>query len=268
MTIGGMVGSETEQNYTLLVKEHYRKQALEHGSSLTSTMTDYNTRRLEIENLIALLNDGDMCLEVGCGNGASSIEISKSRNLNLMCIDFSSDLLEIAKKQAVDNILGKIKFEFGDVLDLSFNAVFDSIFTERCIINLMTWDDQRQALTNLSRALKSDGRLILLEAFSDGLEALNKARQEVGLDSIPPAYHNLHLKKELVLPHLESCGLNFVGENNFLSSHYFGSRVLYPALAKAANLTVVGNSAFDQFFANLPPIGNFSHIKILVFSKK
>ena len=119
----------------------------------------------------------------------------------------------------------------------------------------------------MSKALKGGGRLILLEAFSDGLESLNKARQEVGLDAVPPAYHNLHLKKELVIPHLASCGLEFAEENNFLSSHYFGSRVLYPALARVANKEIVPNGSFDQFFANLPPIGNFSHIKILVFKK-
>lgn len=257
-----------KQTYKVLVKNHYRKQAREHKTALTSTMADHTTRRLEIKNLAALLRDGDKCLEIGCGNGAASIEISKTRKLDLSCFDFSADFIKLAKSQPTKGIKGKIKFELGDVLNLKIKNTFDAVFTERCIINLMEWNDQKLALMNMANALKKGGRLILLEAFSDGLEILNKTRQEVGLDAIPPAYHNLHLKKELVIPHLENYGLRFIKENNFLSSHYFGSRVLYPVLAKAAKLDIARNSLFDQFFAQLPPLGNYAHIKILVFQKK
>jgi len=256
-----------KKDYTILVKEHYKKQARQHKTALTSTMLDHNNRRLEIQNLVALLKDGDRCLEVGCGNGAASIAISKAKKLNLLSFDFSQDLIKLAKSQPIKGIKGKIRFESGDVLNLKIKNRFDVVFTERCIINLLEWSDQKTALKNMATALKNGGKLILLEAFSDGLETLNQARQEVGLDTIPPAYHNLHLKKELVIPHLASCGLKLVEENNFLSTHYFGSRVLYPAIAKAANKKIVINSAFDNFFANLPPVGNYSHIKILVFKK-
>lgn len=256
-----------KKDYTILVKKHYKEQARQHKTALTSTMLDRNNRRLEIQNLVALLKDGDRCLEVGCGNGASSVEISEAKKLNLLSFDFSQDLIKLAKSQPINGIRGKIKFELGDVLNLKIKNRFNVVFTERCIINLLDWNDQKKALTNMADALKKGGRLILLEAFSDGLETLNQARREVGLDAIPPAYHNLHLKKELVIPYLASCGLKFVKENNFLSTHYFGSRVLYPALAKAANKKIVINSAFDNFFANLPPVGNYSHIKILVFKK-
>ena len=49
-------------------------------------MTDKNIRELEISNIIKYLNDGDNCLELGCGNGAASIEIAKKRNLNQISI--------------------------------------------------------------------------------------------------------------------------------------------------------------------------------------
>lgn len=120
----------------------------------------------------------------------------------------------------------------------------------------------------MTAALVKGGLLVLLEAFVDGLNSLNRARSEVGLPSNPPAYHNLLLDADVVREYLGTCGMKFEEENNFLSGYYFGSRVLYPALAKLAKKKVVYNNAFGQYFASLPPKGNFSHIKALVFKKK
>ncbi len=254
-----------KKNYKILVKEHYKIQARQHKTALSSTMEDSNTRRLEIKNIVAMLKNGDKCLEIGCGNGAASVEISKAKKLDLTCIDFSPDLIKLAKSQSTVGIKGKIEFKKGDVLELKTKNTYDTIFTERCVINLLTWSDQKTALKNMSGVLKNGGKLILLEAFSDGLETLNKARQEIGLDVIPPAYHNLHLKKDRVIKYLATCGVRYIQENNFLSTHYFGSRILYPAFAKVAKRDLHRNSAFNQFFALLPPVGNYAHIKILEF---
>ena len=132
----------------------------------------------------------------------------------------------------------------------------------------MKWEDQKIALGNMCGMVKNNGKMILLEAFSDGLEELNQARKEMGLESIPPAYHNLHLKKELVIDHLSNNGFKLVEEDNFLSTYYFGTRVIYPALAKANNVEMVFNSKIDSFFSHFPAYGNFAHIKILVFKKE
>ncbi len=255
------------KNYRNLVKKHYKKEAKEHGQALSSTMADLTTRRLEIENIVSYLKDGEKILEVGCGNGGGSIEISKVKKIDLTCIDFSHELIELALKQSTKGVRGKIKFQEQDILMLNIKNKFDSVFTERCIINLMNWEDQKKSLKNMSGALRKGGKLILLEAYKDGLGELNRAREEIGLSLIPPAYHNLHLDKNLVTDFLGKEKLKFVEENNFLSSHYFGSRILYPALARVANKEVVYNSAFSSFFASLPPCGNYAHIKILVFKK-
>lgn len=258
---------KNKKDYRSLVKKHYKKEAKEHGQALTSAMADVNTRRLEIVNLLSYLKDGEKCLEVGCGNGSGSIEISKEKKIDLTGIDFSRELISLAQKQPIKGIKGKIKFLEQDILKLGIENKFDCVFTERCIINLLSWDDQKKALRNMTRALKKGGRLILLEACRDGLEELNRARQEIGLRIIPPAYHNLHLDKRLVVEYLATEKLKFVEENNFLSTHYFGSRVLYPALARVAKKDVIYNSSFVNFFASLPAYGNYAHIKILFFKK-
>lgn len=256
-----------KKDYKILVKDHYRNEAKEHGLALSSTMSDLTTRRLEIINILPYLKKGDKCLEVGCGNGSGSIEISKAKKIDLTCIDFSHDLITLAQKQPVKGIKGKINFQEQDILKLNIKNKFDCVFTERCIINLLNWKDQKEALKNMVGALKKGGRLILLEAFKDGLDTLNKAREEIGLIANPPAYHNLLLEKVSLNEYLVGQGMKFVEENNFLSSYYFGSRILYPALARSAKKEIVYNSAFASFFASLTPYGNYAHIKILSFKK-
>ena len=220
-----------------------------------------------MENIISHLKDGERCLEVGCGNGVASIAISKKKKIDLTCIDFFPEMIVLAKKQPVKGIKGKIGFERQDILEFKTKNYFDTVFTERCVINLLKWSEQKKALKNMAAALKKGGKLILLEAFSDGLEELNRARQEVGLEKIKPAYHNLHLDKKSVVGYLSEEGLEFIAENNFLSSYYFGSRVIYPAIAKANKKKIKYNSSFVNFFSFLPPCGNYSHIKTLVFKK-
>lgn len=254
-------------SYKKIVSDHYANVANQHQLSLTSTMPDQNVRRLEIKNIVSNLNDEDNCLEVGCGNGAASVEISKIKRITLNSTDFSQEMIELAKQQSLTGVKGSLKFIHQDILELNESSMYDVVFTIRCIINLLTWDDQKKALRNMIHALKPNGKLILLEAFSDGLGELNQARSEVGLDPIPPAFHNLHLNKEQTIQYLHEENMNFIAENNFLSTYYFGTRVIYPALAKANNVELVRNSKFDSFFTYFPSYGNFSHIKILCFQK-
>ena len=258
---------KNNMEYQKLVKQHYKEEADKSKLSLASTMADLNTRHLEIENLSSYLKSGKKCLEIGCGNGASSIEISKKVKVDLLATDFSEDMIVMAKKQSTKGVKGKIKFQEQDVLSLKYNKVFDFIFTERCIINLLNWEDQKKALKNMASALKNGGKLILLEAFNDGLNELNSCREELGLDHVGPAYHNFYLDKEPVIDYLKGQGLKFIEENNFLSTYFFGSRALYPAIAKANKKEIKYNSVFVKFFSMMPAIGNYSQLKILVFQK-
>jgi ubiquinone/menaquinone biosynthesis C-methylase UbiE len=256
-----------KKDYQSLVRQHYKQEAETHGLAATATMADVTTRALEVAALLSHLKSGDRCLEVGCGNGAGSVQIARTKKLSMTCIDFSTDLINLAMQQPKTGVKGSLKFRQQDVLELDERG-FDVVFTERCIINLLDWNDQKEALRRMAKALKKGGRLLLLEAWKDGLAELNRARAELGIPAIPPAYHNLHLEKEAVTEYLSGEGLELKEEDNFLSSYYFGSRVLYPALAKAAGTEIAYNSAFGAFFSALPPVGNYAHIKMLVFEKR
>ena len=250
-----------------IVTKHYNEQADQYDISILSTMPDQNIRRLEIQNLLKYLNEGDRCLEIGCGNGTATRIISETKILDMLAVDANAKMIKLAKSQNMSKVKGTLIFTKKDILNLKSKEKFDVVYTMRCIINLLDQKIQLLALTNLANSVKIDGKLILLEAFEDGWQELNQARREVGLENIPPAYHNLHLKKDKVIKHLSKIGFHLVNEDNFLSSYYFNTRVIYPALAKANSVDVVFNSKIAEFFSTQPSYGNFSHIKILCFQR-
>lgn len=261
------------------IKEHYIKEAKEFGDSKQSTMRDINTRDKEVEKIIEYINllktyfANPKILEIGCGNGYTAEQIVKQLDVkSLTCIDFCEDFIEIAKKRNLKNI----SFKVGNVLNLEFNdASFDIIFTERCLINLDSWEKQQKALDEIRRVLKVGGAFLMIEAFTDGLDNLNEARKAVALDPISQPNHNLYFDKNNFLQAIKDkfsdfsvTYPNFACEDyeNFLSSYYFGSRVLYPALI-AGKKELVYNNKFVEFFRYLPGYGTYSPVQMFVLEK-
>jgi len=255
------------------IKAHYAEQAKQLGLSKQSTMLDIITRDKEVETILTCLSgiEGQKkILEIGCGNGYTAEQI-RNYCFKIDAIDFSPDLLEVAHKRK----LKYVRFQLGDARDLQFpSQSFNVAISERCLINLTSWEDQQKALLEIWRVLKTDGVFLMLEAFTDGLDNLNNARESVGLSKIPQPPFNIYFDKEKLGEFLAD---KFVPlyrkdpyppfEKNFLSTYYFGSRVLYPALAKANGVDVKYNSQFVQFFKDLPPYGNYSFIQALALRK-
>lgn len=248
------------------IKEHYRQEAINYKDSKQSTMLDLNTREKEIEVLLQqlkLINWSNNCrvLEIGCGNGYVAEKLSKELNLTIEGIDFCQEFIEIARQRKS----AKVSFSVGDVLTLSYpDETFDAIFTERCLINLGTVENQHRAIENIWRKLKNYSKYIMLESFTDGLENLNQARTIIGLESIPPPFHNNFFDKNDLLSFIKD-KFEIETHQNFLSSYFFGSRVLYPAFTKS---DLVYNNKFVEFFKYLPAYGDYSHLQLYVLKKK
>ena len=264
-----------------IIKEHYKTQADKHKDSGLSTMEDPITREKEL-NLIqnffrfpAVQQNCREVLEIGCGNGYTLGHLKTSfSNFLFTGLDFSEDLLKIARNR---NLSG-VNFEQGDARKMRFdNEKFDVVFTERCIINLLSWEEQQLALNEMHRILKKGGYILFIESFSEGYNNLNKARNELGLDSIPMPHHNLYFEKEIFEPFIsrqfeivDPAELGASGPNevprNFLSSHYFVARVLHPLLTKGDPL--MRNTEFVKFFSFLPPLGCYAAIEAYILRKK
>ena len=66
---------------------------------------------------------------------------------------------------------------------------------------------------------------------------------------------------------MQSIGCRYLDQNAFLSGYYFGSRVLLPALMPAGK-KVSSSSRLNDYFAALPPAGDFCPMKILRFRRE
>ena len=261
------------------INEHYVKVAAEWGSSKQSTMKDINIRDLEVDKLIDVFKKIEIysatptILEVGCGNGYVAEQIVKRLNISSMtCVDYCQELVEIAKRRKIEGVV----FKTGDVLNLEFDdSSFDIVFTERCLINLDSWEKQQKSLLEIRRILKKNGIYIMIESFSDGLKNINAARGAVGLDDIPMPFHNLFFEKERFFDFIEGKFQNFSASHpklqlenceNFLSSYYFGSKVLYPALI-AGKRKLEYNNKFIEFFKYMPNYGNYGYVNMFILKK-
>lgn len=264
-----------------IIQSHYKIQAEKHKDAPTSTMEDLIIRKKELDSIFSFFNLPSVkkanakVLEVGCGNGYALEQLANQfSQASFHGLDFSHDLLNFATKRKIPNA----EFSQGDVRKLTFeNNSFDIVYTERCLINLLNWEDQQLALKEIARVLKSGGYYFMVESFTDGFDNLNKARNELGLDSIPVAHHNLYFDKtafrNFIEPIFSIGNPKLLGEadetklaSNFLSSHYFTARVLHPLLTKGdPNLK---NTEFVKFFSFLPPSGEYAPIQAFILQKK
>jgi ubiquinone/menaquinone biosynthesis C-methylase UbiE len=268
--------SKAEQlGYEKAVLDHYRQVATTHGLEASSTMQDQITRDKEVQAILKIVAElkhpHSTVLEIGCGNGYLLSRLRELfADLPLTGVDYSTDMIQLAQQRSVPNC----QMSQGDVRKLNFtSATFDLVVGERCVINLLEREHQLQAFAEIVRVLKPGGYYICIEAFTDGLEMLNQARAELGLPSNVQPHHNMWFDKEwftsvtaqyFTQVDLKTFGAPDLIASNFLSSHYFMSRVLYPAITKSE---VIYNSLFVQFFATTPPSGNFSPIQLFLLQK-
>lgn len=269
------------ENPDSLVLEHYRKQATKHGDSPQSTMEDVVIRDKElaaihrfVSHLTAQDRSLDRLLDLGCGNGHTLETIRPlTPGTELFGVDASPDMLEIARTRE----LPRTDFQEGDARSLAFeDGFFDALYTERCLINLLSAEGQRRALLEIARVVRPGGLVLLIECFTDGMDNNNLARTQVGLEALEPAYHNRYFDKEeffaIVEPHFRRVPPSELDPeddgtlaHNFLSSHYFIARVLHPLVTKGE---WVRNTEFVKFFSFLPPRGEYSPIQAFLLERR
>ena len=270
----GRFGNMMEEKMTLKrkftredIRGLYGNEAEKHGLEGTSTIQDRRTRDLEVATISSYLRDNIRVLEVGCGNGYLATKMIEKFSISLEGFDFSEELVALALKQTHAHARGSATFEVGDVLTYDKVDTFDIAYSVRCIQNLECFDDQKIALRNIVAALKVGGEYIMEECFWTGLNNLNEARAELDLPPIAESWHNTFFDESDTIEYLRSLGCAYVDQNAFLSGYYFGSRVLLPALTPK-DKKVSSSSRLNDYFAALPPAGDFCPMKVLRFRRE
>jgi SAM-dependent methyltransferase len=266
-----------------LIRKHYREQAEKDGDSPLSTIGERVIRDKEVDLITSFIRVVSrqrpgkefQVLDVGCGNGYTMQRLTDTFDDVLFSgLEMTPELLKIAESRKLE----RCQLRGGDIRHAPYqDSSFDVIFTERCLINILDQKEQFDGLREIARMLKPTGYYLMIECFNDGLENNNRARREMGLDDIAPAYHNLYFDKKALFEGIRdvlipvdpadvdpNAGMMLFPQN-FLSSHYFVARVLHPLLTKGQ---WIRNTEFVSFFSFLPPVGNYAPVQSLIFKKR
>lgn len=271
------------RDYDQVILSHYREVAEESGLDPASTMADQRTRQLETDlicDFVALsidrhrragTRDEDIQLmDVGCGNGYTlSVLSERFPKLNFVGFEYTPELRKIANSRFPN---GSVRVSEADIRDPDFTRGVKAhiVICQRVLINLLDGSDQAAALTHIVESTEVGSCLLFIECFQSGLHCLNEARAEFDLPPLPTAHHNLYLSDQFFshradLRSLESESARIPA--NFLSTHYFVSRVFHPVLL--GNREMKRNSHWVNFFSRalVQAVGNYSPVRAAAFER-
>lgn len=256
------------------IKKYWNQRANSFNDK-SSTTDDIWLRELEIKNFSKILNQikiiqKGQILDVGCGDGYSTINIAKKfPDISFHGIDFSENMIKIASSRVEQEQDLNIDFQVGSVLELDkkFKKKFDVILTDRCLINLDSIELQKEAFLKISKILKNGGYYIGIENFVDGQNEMNEARRKMGLEDIPIRWHNLFFEEEQFKEIIKK-EFNLIDVKNFSSSYYFATRVIYSKMCQMKEEKPDYNHEIHQLAIDLPNFGNFSPIKCIILQKR
>lgn len=250
------------------IKEFWEGRARAVSGSVEVTHPDIWQRWLEIQMIRKFLRKVRV-LDIGCGNGHTTRLISPHVK-EIVGIDYSPEMIKRADKELKKTKEKNISFFVGDVLSLEKSdfGLFDTAISERCLINLASWAEQKKAIDNIATILKKRGRYIFVEGCKDGRESLNNFREKVGLTRMSKVWHNIDFERTKTLNYLKKY---FVVEQDLHFGVYdFVARVIHPLMVVPASPKY--DSKFNEVAAKLAlnsqEFGGVSRVMFLVLRRK
>lgn len=156
----------------------------------TVSIIDRNLHQIEIDTACRHLLPTDTLADFGCGDGQATVKYA-GRVARCIGIERSDHLRGKANEAVRKSGLSNVVIRSGDILDESSPAgEFDAVITQRLLINLGSWEEQKEGLHNVHRMLKPGGRYIMIENTNDAFLAVNDMRAELGMAPIPQHWHN------------------------------------------------------------------------------
>jgi SAM-dependent methyltransferase len=135
---------------------------------------------------LASLPRGSRVLDVCCGTGASALPAAEAVGPTgkIIGVDLAEELLELARRKAVQQRLGNIKFEVGDMLSLRFpTESFDAVV---CVFGIFFVPDMPRAVSELWSRIRPGGKLAMTtwgpNFFQPGSDAFWRSIKDVRPD--------------------------------------------------------------------------------------
>ncbi|CAG0943395.1 hypothetical protein BROC_02280 [Candidatus Brocadiaceae bacterium] len=180
------------------------------------------------KNIIKYLQQDWKCLEIGCGDGFSTVKFAPSVK-KILAVDYVEKLIERAGKKALAENIKNIEFVHGNALELQeiTKEKFDALISIRCLINLASWENQAKVLENIANLIKPGGYVFIAEGWEEGLLGMQELWRKHNLGEFKKAPFNQFIEKKNFLKAIEN---NFEVINyHGLGYYLFMSRVLQPA---------------------------------------
>jgi len=249
-------------------RNYWSTRAREISDPELKSIADPAQRQVETKFVLKHLQTGDKVLEIGCGSGVMTKEIS-SRVAHVTALDLQPDMIESAREYLGTNPPRNVELICDNFLTHEFLSQFDVVISSRVVINFPSLEDQEQGAILFGSLLGKGGRLMLLEGFRAAFDELNALRAVVGLERIHPAPVNLYLEASY-LDLLRSLG--FVLTEDYENGLYdVITRVVGPALK--ASGTDIDNPLMRVALADIAetcamePLDKYSRVRGGLFVK-
>lgn len=253
------------------IRKYWDERAMNGDSATTD---DIHLRELEVFSINQVIKEIEIgsgrLLDIGCGDGDSTLKIAvaapKARCLG---IDYSENMIQVAKERldVQPELKDRVSFALGDVIDLRpIPSDFDIVLSDRCLINLGSVKSQSDAIAQIAGHVKHGGYFVAIENFIEGHDNLNKARKAVGLPELPVRWHNLYFRENEFVRIVRRF-FDVLDILEFSSAYYYATRVIYSKMCQMRGEKPDYRHEIHQLAVNLPTIGQFSPIKMVVLRR-
>jgi ubiquinone/menaquinone biosynthesis C-methylase UbiE len=238
------------------------------------TIRDHYFRLLEIDTIKKYLKKKDVVLDIGCGNGYSTMHYSQKVK-SIIGADYSENLIKgsaIVRKTFLkeggcrrDNV----NFRVADVLSLPFiNDIFDKVIGERLLINLPRWSLQRDAIKEIHRVLSKGGLYLCVEVTEEGHNKVNYYRDMLGLPKLERYWHNCYVKESKFLSFIKKYFT--VIEIKRFGMYQFLTKIVYPfsIYPKSPDFLSDFNKAAMEIGKKITNFNDCSHQVMFILKKK
>ena len=227
-------------------QEEIKDKILRHwNDDKVESMYDKHLISLEIGMIAKLIRQDSLILDAGCGEGEGTIEYSQVPGVKIIAADYSETRLAKAK----DKLRGKTNVEFRKtdfLAEINYPEKFDTIVSQRFLINLMSFDNQQATLKKLTAMLKKGGSLVMLEGSTEGVDELNQIRTSFGLEPINIPWHNAFFDDKKLEEFAKTNGLQLVDKSG-LGTFFVLTRAIRPYFDKELNW----DSEFNRISASI-----------------
>lgn len=150
-------------------------------------------------------SDTDRLLDVATGTGFLAFEFAK-HVFEVIGIDFTEEMLAIAKQYKADNNIKNVAFESADVESLPFeDNCFDLV---SCRFAFHHFLRPEKAMSEMARVLKHGGKLVLSDITSS--EDIAKSEYQNEMETIRDPSHVKHYRPSEIVQMLNDLGFDIL----------------------------------------------------------